>query len=224
MDLYLLLLLFRRPPAYTFESEDEFAALLSKNNLSEKDLTQLTKSEENKEDKTITTTTFESESIFFVWKVETLNKRNIPEGRSYVYTCTLPGLSITDILEARDKPAFWHINFTQPEVQDAFELLLNEGMLRPMAFSPNGEERYDVYDSSVKKFLEGCWGLYNLVYSLTDLIWNKVRAPTTDEIKRYAKYLKEKYAKVIEKYEFPFDDLLEVIYPKCMQQLEAPIK
>ncbi|HEY7083054.1 MAG TPA: hypothetical protein VH500_25455 [Nitrososphaeraceae archaeon] len=273
IGLYLLIFLFRRPPAYTIESEEEFTALLSKNYLSEKDLTRLSRKEVNKEDSTVTTTTFESESGFFVWKVETLNRRNIPEERSYVYTCILPGLSITDILEDRDKPAFWHINFTKPEVQDAIELLRDEGMLRPIAFSPNGEERYDVYDSSVKMFLEGCWELYTLVFFLTDLIWKKIRPLTTDEIKwverhtgtqtahnilrdtsierykhykkiknkklylkkawpkitehndeikRYTEYLKNIYAKVIEKHPFPFDDLLELIYPKCLQQLVAP--
>jgi DNA-binding PadR family transcriptional regulator len=274
-SLYLLIFLFRRPPAYTFGSEEEFVALLSKNNLSVKDLTRLTKREENKEDKTIITTTFESESGFFVWKVETLNKRNISEERSYVYTCTIPGLSITDILEARNKPAFWHINFTKPEVQDAVEFLRYEGMLRPIAFSPNGEERYDVNDPSVKIFLEDCWELYGIVFFLTDLIWKKIRAPTTDEkkwveqhhgtlaankilqntsierykhfkkiknkklylrrawptiidhndeIKKALEHLKKKHANVIEKYQFPFDDLLELIYPNCLQQLAAPIK
>ncbi len=143
-------------------------------------------------------------------------------------------------------------------------------MLRPIAFSPNGEERYDVNDSSVKMFLEDCWELYGIVFFLTDLIWKKIRAPTTDEIKwvkqhngtlvakkilqntsieRYEhfkkiknkklylvrawpkitdhndeikialEHLKKKHANVIEKYQFPFDDLLELIYPNCLQQL-----
>ncbi len=272
MGLYLLIVLFSKSPAYTFKSE-EFAALLSRNNLSEKDLTRLTKREENKVDKTVTTTTFESESGIFVWKVETLNKRNIPEERSYVYTCKLPGLSITDILEARNNMAFWHMKFTEPEVQESFNLLRDEGMFRPIAFSLNGELRYDVYDPSVKMFLEDCWELHKLVFFLTDLIWKKIRALTTDEIKwveqhsgtqtankirrntyierskhfrkvknkniylkkawskiteynnelkRCIEYHKEKYAEVIEKYQFPFDDLLEIIYPKCLQQLAAP--
>lgn len=182
-------------------------------------------------------------------------------------------MSITDILEARNKPVFWHVNFTKPEVQDAVELLCYEGMLRPIAFSPNGEERYDVYDQSVRVFLEDCWELYNEVYSMTELIWKKLRSPTADEIrwlellrgtqtanrilqntsierykhfkkiknkkiylkkvwpkiidmndeiKRALEYLKKKHANVIEKYQFPFDDLLEIIYPKCLQQLAVP--
>ena len=77
---------------------------------------------------------------------------------------------------SRNKPAFWHIKFRKPEVQDAVELLRDEGMLRPIAFSPNGELRYDVNNPSVKKFLEDCWELYRIVYSLTELIWKKIRA------------------------------------------------
>src|SRR5689334_21024633 len=34
LGLYLLIVLFSKPPVYTFKSEEEFAALLSKNNLS----------------------------------------------------------------------------------------------------------------------------------------------------------------------------------------------
>lgn len=275
LGLYLLIVLFSKPPAYTFKSEEEFAALLSKNNLSEKDLTRLTKSEENKEGKPVITTTFESESGLFVWKVETLNKQNIPEERSCIYKCKLPGLSITDILEGRNNMAFWHMKFTESEVQDAFKLLRDEGMLRPITFSLNGELRYDVYDPSVKMFLEDCWKLYKLVYVITDVIWNKIRPLTTDEIKwveghsgtqtadklrrntsierykhfkkiknkklylkkawlkitehnneikRYTEHLTKEYAEVIKKYQFPFDDLLEVIYPRCLQQLASPIK
>ena len=166
-------------------------------------------------------------------------------------------MSIIDILEGRDNMAFWHMKFTESEVQDAFKLLRDEGMLRPITFSLNGELRYDVYDPSVKMFLEDCWKLYKLVYVITDVIWNKIRPLTTDEIKwveghsgtqtadklrlylkkdwlkitehnneikRYTEHLTKEYAEVIIKYQFPFDDLLEVIYPKCLQQLASPVK
>ena len=67
------------------------------------------------------------------------------------------------------------MKFTEPEVQESFNLLRDEGMFRPIAFSLNGELRYDVYDPSVKMFLEDCWELHKLVFFLTDLIWKKIR-------------------------------------------------
>lgn len=72
------------------------------------------------------------------------------------------------------------------EVQKTFELLRSEGMIRFVAFSRNGDNgdiRYDVYDQSVKVFLEDCWELYSEVYSITELIWKKLRGSTADEIR-----------------------------------------
>ena len=266
--LLFLLLLFRRPHDYTYKSEQEFRDLLSKNNLSERDLQRLTKSEENKNGKTIITTTFESDSGIYVWKIETLDKRENPIERSCAYKYDIPGLSKTDILESRNKPAFWHINFTEYEIQNMFDSLHNESkdpMIRVVAFDHNGEPRYDVSDPSLRELLDVYWDIYNLVYSITEVIWKCVRRPTEDErrwlellrgtqnadkIRRifYEKRkrlkneplfikkteermkvcnnkinnlildLKKTYADVIEKYQFPCDELLEIIYPKFLQR------
>ena len=90
---------------------------------------------------------------------------------------------MTDILESRNKPAFWHIKFTKDEVEDAFKLLLNEGMLKPITIMYNGELRYVIYDSLLTEFLDDCWHLYHGVYELTDVVWTRIRKPTNDEIK-----------------------------------------
>jgi hypothetical protein len=173
-------------------------------------------------------------------------------------------------LESRNKPAFWHIKFTRDEVKNAFELLLNEDMLKPITIMYKGELRYVISDSLLEEFFVDCWHLYHKVYEMTDVVWNYIRKPTNDEIKwlelirgtkiadkvrrdaYYARrkfimkftnkelvikkaikkikeynnnineetiFIEKQYEELIEKYQFPCKDLLELIYPKFLRQI-----
>jgi hypothetical protein len=182
--LLFLLFLFRRPHNYVYRSEQEFRDLLSKNRLSEKDLLRKIPDVEFKDGKTITTTHFESDSGIYVWRIDTLDERKNPPDITRVYKYDVPGLSKTDILESHNKPAFWHINFTEQEVQNLFNSLRDENkdpMIRVVAFDHNGEPRYDVSDPILKELLDDCWDIYNLVYSITEMTWKCVRKSTEDE-------------------------------------------
>ncbi len=266
--LLFLLLLDRRPHDLIVRSEQEFRDLLSWNRLSERDLLRKIPSVEFKDGKTITTTHFESDSGIYVWRIDTLDNRRNPPEMSSIYRYDLPGLSKTDILESHSKPAFWHINFTEDEVQGMFDSLHNENdpMFRVVAFDHNGEERYDVCDESLGELLDSCWKIHNLACFMAETIWKSVRKPTEDERKwqellkgkekaanmfrlfyekrKHLKNdslfikkvnerikdcnnklndlvldLKRTHASVIGKYQFPCDELLEIVYPKFLQQL-----
>lgn len=263
-----LLFLFRKPHDYIYRSEQEFRDLLSWNKLFENELLKKVPNVEFKDGKTITTTNFESDSGIYVWRIDTLDDRENPPETTRVYRYDVPGLSKTDILESHNKPAFWHINFTEDEIQIIFNQLRDEKdpIIRIVAFDHNGEPRYDVSDPLLKELLDIYWDIYNLIYSITEVIWKCVRRPTEDERKwlellrgkqntdkilrvfyemrkRYKNEplfikktesrmkvcnnkinslildLKETYACVIKKYQFPCDELLEIIYPKFLQQL-----
>ena len=54
-------------------------------------------------------------------------------------------------------------------------------LIRVVAFDHNGEPKYDVSDPSLRELLDVYWDIYNLVYSITEVIWKCVRRPTEDE-------------------------------------------
>ena len=180
---YLLVLLFRGRPEYTIKSKNKFIHFLSTKNLSPKDLVLRNKREENKDGVIRSITVYKQIFDISIWKVETCEILN-PEKKTSIYKFSLPGLSITDILHSRNKPVFWHINFTKDEIQDMFSMLRNEGILRPIAANYNNESRYVISDPQLEGFLEGCGHIHHMVYNMNDAIWSRVRKPTDNEIKR----------------------------------------
>ena len=179
---YLLLLLFRAPPEYTIKSEKKFMHFLSTQNLSRKDLVLRNKREENKDGKIRTITIYKQISDISISKIETSDNRN-PEEKRIIYKFCLPGLSITDIMESRNKPVFWYIKFTKDEIQDIFRMLRDEGILRPIIITYNNELRYEICDPQLEGFLEGCGHIFHMVHNMTDAIWSRIRKPTDNEIK-----------------------------------------
>src|SRR5206468_5842427 len=119
-----------QPPRYIFETEKDLDDFLLENSLSTKDLVPLRKKEESKDGKTIVVTVFKTLSGIYIVKKEPLNAAPSDGGAQSYFDCYIPGLSITDILYSRSRPAFWHINFTHSEVQHVFNLLQNDGVLQ----------------------------------------------------------------------------------------------
>jgi DNA-binding HxlR family transcriptional regulator len=265
--LLLLLFLFRNPYDNIYRSEQEFQDLLLRNNISEREIIRKIPDKEFKDGKTITTTHLESDSGIYVWRTDTLDERKNPPETTRVYLFKVPGLSKSDILESRNKPAFWHINFTENEIEGLFDSLRNEKdpMFRVVAFDHDGEPRYDVSNELLRELLDTCYKIKNFAEFLTQQIWKYLRKPTDDERKwlelvggkQHAEKLcrilyekrkhlkndrqqvkgieeemkvcfnklnklmliiKKNYANIIEKYQFPLDGLMEIIYPKFLQQ------
>jgi hypothetical protein len=173
----VILFLFRQQHTYTIGSERKFNDFLSKNNLSSNEMIQLPKNEENKMGEIITTTEFKHRSGIRISKIETSNSKD----KGTVYKCSLPGLSVTDVLLSDNTPIFRHIKFTESEVQEAFDLLHDEGVIKKILITHDGNLRYIISDPLMEDLLEYCGELYHLVYTVIEVIW-EIRKPTDDEI------------------------------------------
>jgi hypothetical protein len=178
-SVYLVILfLFRQEHTYTIGSERKFNDFLSKNNLSSREMIQLPKNEENKMGNIVTTTVFRHRSGIRISKIETPNSND--EGT--VYKCSLPGLSVTDVLLSDNTPIFRHIKFTESDVQEAFDLLHDEGIIKKILITHDGNLRYIISDPLMENLLEYCGELYHLVYTVIEVIW-EIRKPIAEEIK-----------------------------------------
>jgi hypothetical protein len=180
-----------------------------------------------------------------------------------VYYCWLPGVSITDMI--------WYTsgntNYSSKELEEAFYLLIDEGILKPvMKF--NDEWRYAAADESLDDLLSAYWYIHTRLASIIfTRCWN-VRRPTSEELKwlelfdnkkgidsfrfyayqdgrrllnynerkRYAikmreevkqaredinellTEIEEKYVDTSRKYQFPIEQLSEMIYPPHFRQ------
>lgn len=175
----VILFLIRQEHTYTIGSERKFKDFLSKNNLSSSEMIQLPKTEENKIGKFTTTTVFIHRSGVRISKIETSNGKD----KRTVYKCSLPGLSVTDVLLSDTTPIFRHIKFTESEVQEAFKLLGDEGVIKPIHITYDGNLRYIISDPLMEDLLGYCGELYHLVYTIIEVIWNNIRKPTVEEIK-----------------------------------------
>ena len=265
-SVYLIILYtIQQDHTYTIKSEREFRDFLSKNKLSSKELIQLPQKEVNKMGEITTTTEFRHISGIHISKIETSNSK-----KETVYKCSLPGLSVRDVLLSNNKPVFGYSKPTKSEVEDAFKLLHDDGLIEPIRITHNGDLRYKISDFLMEGFLEVCKKLYHLTYTVIEGIWN-IRKPTDDEIKwmeqaidtkgveimarksneartiRSRRVKKNKkqfytkatqkileyrdiirhdtlllpklYAEQIDKCQFLCDELLEIVYPKCLQRL-----
>jgi hypothetical protein len=98
-----------------------------------------------------------------------------------VCDCSFKGLTIKDILNPKNRPAFRHLNFTLEEVEEAFKTLHQEKLLKPMRMHSN-EIIYAITDNSLERLLEDCLDLYDFVYGTIYGIWRFIRGPTREEI------------------------------------------
>ena len=272
LHVYLLLFMFVIPPRYIFKTEKDLENFLLDNSLSTKQLVQSRKREESKDGKTVVLTVFKPFSGINVVRKESSNTSSSDVGSQSYFDCYIPGLSISDILYSRSRPAFWHINFTHSEVQHVFNLLQNEGILQPIKIMYHGELRYEIRDPMLVDFLDDCALLYHSARRSIEIIWKHIRKPNRDEIRwlelfmgtekvdeicresyrrrhnrsvaykrlrkkedrkkkiklimehiqlstRFAMNLKESHSNAIRKYRFPSEELLDLIYPKFLQQM-----
>jgi hypothetical protein len=72
---------------------------------------------------------------------------------------------------------------TESEVQEAFKLLHDEGVIKPIRITHDGNLRYKIADPLMEDLLEYCGELYHLVYTIIEVICDNIREPTADEIK-----------------------------------------
>lgn len=112
------------------------------------------------------------------------------EGRcSYWYV--LPGVSPMDFMKGtKTGMVFEHIQFTEPEIQKAFNLLEKEGLISkirwPVLKLLGEDTRYDITDERLREFIKHCWeklfGNANIRMGFT---WRIFRNPSKEEEKWY---------------------------------------
>src|SRR5215212_471110 len=88
---------------------------------------------------------------------------------------------------------FDHVQFTEPEIQKAFNLLEKEGLIgkiskiKANALELLGEgARYDITDEDLKQFIKDCWReLFSGVHFRMMFTWKLFRSPSREERKWY---------------------------------------
>jgi DNA-binding MarR family transcriptional regulator len=96
-----------------------------------------------------------------------------------VYSCWLPGICITDIRWSVNGSE--SINYSLKELEEAFYLLIEEGILKPVMKFRN-EWRYAVADESLNDLLLAYWYIYGRLAEIIHSRWCHVR-PTVEELK-----------------------------------------
>ena len=189
-DLFILLLLFRQKCRYKFETEKAFENFLSQSDLSREDLTVLGEPNHTTVDRYrrryFKTTIFRSpEKDITIIRRQDMFRRDskglIRVPPSISYDCSIKGLTIRDILNPKNRPAFRHVNFTLEEVEEAFKTLHQEKLLKPMRMHSN-EIIYAITDNSLERLLESCLEIYEFVHGTIYGIWRFIRKPTEEEL------------------------------------------
>ena len=218
---YQLFLLFMSPageaPANsaTFTSEEEFDSFLSKMHISKKDLLPIkvenginlrkipiSKYKQNVIEEPITITTFsnqqEEESDIAIFRIDYL-KGSENEG-SFYYVYRLRGISKKEALNYRQSNApFSHIELIEDKINDCFNLLEKEGLIKRITFLTLeylDEIRYDIANEDLRKFLVGWWLMHGRSVIRMYLTW-KYRSPTKEEETWWTLIWGEKRAKLL---------------------------
>jgi hypothetical protein len=190
-NLFILLLLFRQKCCYKFETEEAFENFLLQFDLAREDLSILGEPNHTTVDRDrkiyYKTTIFRSpEKDITIIRRQNTFRRDSKKGLvsvppSISYDCSIKGLTIRDILNPKNRPAFGHLNLTLEEVEEAFKTLFEEKLLKPMNMY-NIEVIYEIADNSLEHLLESCLEIYEFVYGTIYGIWRFIRKPTEEEI------------------------------------------
>lgn len=120
------------------------------------------------------------------YKIQRLKGSKQLEGK-YEYRYILPGISLREFLYGikrgqalEDMTQF----MSQTEAEEAFELLLHEGLIEQVLIF-HGEPRYDLVDNDLRLFLQDCWVIHGISTITMKYILENVRKHTEDERKWY---------------------------------------
>jgi hypothetical protein len=180
---------------YTFNSEEQFNSFLSKIHVHREDL-KITTFPRQSEDGSFFTRMFEDNKNILIGKWEYPR-----EGKcSYIYV--LPGISARDFTEGRKTGmVFEHIQFTNAEIEKAFNLLEQEGLISkvrsPVLELLNEGTRYDITDERLREFIKCCWmDLFGGTTIRMELAWQTINNPSEEEKNWYKIFWGQKRANV----------------------------
>lgn len=117
-----------------------------------------------------------------IHRIEYLQGARGLEGR-VEYRYMLPGISIRQFLWGiKQGLALEYIpeSMSLSEVEECFELLLKEGLIR-IVMRYRSESRYDIVNEDLREAMKCCWLLCGTAEMAMRFIWENARSPTTDE-------------------------------------------
>jgi DNA-binding PadR family transcriptional regulator len=91
------------------------------------------------------------------------------------------GITISQILDDKNF-AFQHLGFTSSELQQAFNTLKDEELIKPIGILGN-DIYYTIADYALYHLIRGCWIVHNQVMQKMSLAWMYFRRPTWEERK-----------------------------------------
>jgi predicted transcriptional regulator len=91
------------------------------------------------------------------------------------------GITINEIVNYK-KFAFKHLGFTSGELQEAFNTLKDEGLIKPKGVLGD-DIYYTIASDSLYHLIRDCWILHNQIMEKMSLVWMYFRRPTWHERK-----------------------------------------
>jgi hypothetical protein len=191
-QLCTLLLLFRRPTIYKFDTETGFENFLSQFKLTRQRLIQTPypkfASISGDRSYRYLETSWRSPSNdieiarrdVIHRKDSTGNYHRVMQSEFYYY-CTVKGLTARKIMYFDIRRSSSSFKITKNQAKKAFSILCKENLLRPTA-KYNDEFIYAVSDKLFDKFLQDCLEVYEFVSDLIAGVWDSIRPPRREEI------------------------------------------
>jgi DNA-binding HxlR family transcriptional regulator len=178
--LFILLLLFCQKYTYHFETDQDFDDFLSTFDLSGK-VFKLTNNQvgisNDKTESYQNTTMKAGEVIINCRKAVNMHTQ---QSHSVSYSCHVSRINLNEILDPGTRPAFWHVNLSEGEINDAIHSLCEEGLIRPFTF--RGEPLHFVVDKALEALLDDCYNVYKNIYNAVLHIWKFLRKPSPEEV------------------------------------------
>ena len=190
--LCILLLLFRRPTIYKFDTETGFDNFLSQFKLTRQQLIQThypeficlsgDRSYQFKE------TAWESPSNDIEITRQDVTHRRDSTGKlhqimqpEFYYYCRVKGLTEREIIYTDTRLTSSFFKITKIQAKKAFSILRKENLLKPIA-RYNNEFIYAISDKRFDNFLQDCLEVYQFISDLIIGVWDSFRPPRSEEI------------------------------------------
>jgi len=189
-QLCVLLLLFRRPTIYKFDTETGFDNFLSQFKLTRQQLIQTRYPKFVSVDRKyyFKDTAWSSPSDDINITREDIRHRIDASGKyhrvmqpEFYYYCTVKGLTEREIIKTDIRLPSSFFKVTKAQAKKVFNILRKEKLLKPIA-KYNDEFIYAISDKRFDNFLQDCLEVYQSISDLIIGVWDSIRPPRSEEI------------------------------------------
>jgi len=182
--LYTLILMFNHTTSYEFRNEDELISFLAPFHLKLNipSISRVADSEENEKERRHEKTIIESRDKGLTISIHDYVNR-YHGGITSVYNCQIRGMTKKAVISNRIGKPFQYMSFSSNQLNEAFEHLCKEEILRPIR-RPDVDSVYRIVDNDVYFllfFLEDLFTEY--VIPVMRSIWKYLRDPIPEERK-----------------------------------------